>query len=159
MILNRYFSRKSEGALINSRAICAAALLIMIACQPLLAHTHLPAHPTMSPLPDLRIKKFLSPGNAPQKVKVFVANIGHLDSAKCVLRLTVRKINGVSVGRTTEIKVPALAAGKAEWVVIDAASILPKSVALNDTTFRLDVDPDDLVDEVNEDNNRVWYNL
>ena len=86
-------------------------------------------------------------------------NAGLIGSAECVLRLTVRKINGVSVGRTTEVQVPALAAGKADWVLIDAASILPKGVALGDTTFRLTVDPDDLVDEVNEKNNLVWYNL
>ena len=135
------------------KAICIVTMLLMITCQPLLAH------PLRSPLPDLRIKKFLSPLTGPQKLKVFVANIGHLGSAECVLRLTVRKIKGASVGRTIEIKVPALAAGKADWVLIDAASILPKGVAISDTTFRLDVDPDDVVDEVNEKNNRVWYNL
>jgi hypothetical protein len=44
-------------------------------------------------------------------------------------------------------------------VLMDAASILPKGVALNDTVFRVDVDPDDVVDETNERNNRVWYKL
>ena len=135
------------------KAICIVTVLIMIASQPLLAH------PLRSPLPDLQIKKFLSPGTAPQTLKVFVANTGQMDSAVCVLRLTVRKIKGASVGRTTEIQVPAIAAGKGEWVLIDAASILPKNVALGDTTFRLDVDPDDVVDEINEKNNQVWYNL
>lgn len=136
----------------KAKTICIVAVLLIAAHQPLLAH------PLMSPLPDLRIKKFLSRPPAPQKLKVLVMNTGLLGSAGCVLRLTVRKIKGASVGRTTEIKVPAIAASKAEWVLIDAASILPKGVALNDTSFRLDVDPDDLVDEVNEDNNRVWYN-
>src|SRR5215213_10002003 len=117
------------------KTIWMAALLLVVACQPSMAH------PRVSPLPDLRIKKFLSTPAAPQKLKVFVANSGRLGSAPCVLRLTVRKINGVSVGRTTEIPVPALAAGRAEWVSIDAASILPKVIALNDTTFRLDIDP------------------
>lgn len=117
------------------------------------------SHKLGSPLPDLQIKKFLSTPAAPQKLKVYVTNAGKLGSAPCVLRLTVRKINGTSVGRVTEIKVPALAAGKGEWVFIDAASILPKSVALNDTTFRLDIDPEDAIDEINEKNNQVWYNL
>jgi CARDB len=140
----------------KAKTICIAAMLLMIACQPLLAQTR------RSPLPDLLIKKFLFPRTGPQKLKVLkvlVANIGHRGSAQCVLRLTVRKINGVSdVSRIAEIKVPALFAGDAQWVLIDASSILPRGVALRDTTFRLEVDPDDLLDEVNEKNNRVRFN-
>jgi hypothetical protein len=137
----------------RAKTIFIVTVLLIVACQPLMAH------PLRSPLPDLRIKKFLPLPAAPQKLKVLVMNAGLIGSAECVLRLTVRKLKGVSVGRTTEVQVPALAAGKAEWVLIDAASILPKGVALADTTFRLDVDPEDVVDEVNEKNNLVWYNL
>ena len=133
------------------KSICTFTILLMIVCQPLLAH------PTRSPLPDLRIRSFLSPPTAPQKLKVLVVNIGHVHSAPCVLRLTVIRIKGASVSRTTDVQVPGMAAGRLEWLLIDASSILPKGIALSDTAFNIDVDPDDLVDEVNEKNNHLSY--
>ena len=55
--------------------------------------------------------------------------------------------------------VPALASGAGAWILIDADSILPNSVKLKATTFRLDVDVTKLVAESNESNNLEWHNL
>ena len=109
--------------------------------------------------PDLSIKEFLFPPTNDKALRVNVANSGKAGSPPSVLRLTVRKINGVAVGRTTEIKVPAIPAGKNKWVVIDAKSILPNNVALESTTFRLNADAGEKVAESDEGNNESWHNL
>src|SRR6185503_4335329 len=80
--------------------------------------------------PDLKIAQFLFPPTNDKGLRVHVANAGGGNAGACVLRLTVRKINGVAVGRVTEIPVPAIAAGKDTWLVIHADKILPKTVAL-----------------------------
>ena len=113
----------------------------------------------LSPIADLRIKQYLFPPADDKALKVRVVNTGNVASGNCVLRLTVRKINGVAVGRVIEIKLPALAAGKNKWFVIKAASILPKNVSLESTTFKLNVDVNEVVAESNESNNEVWHNL
>jgi subtilase family serine protease len=71
----------------------------------------------------------------------------------------VRKINDVAVGRVTEVKLQPLGAGKEKWVVIDAGSILPANVALEATTFKLNVDATEVVAESDETNNEAWHNL
>lgn len=109
--------------------------------------------------PDLKIAQFLFPPANDKALRVQVANAGGGNAGACVLRLTVRKINGVAVGRTTEIPVPAIAAGKDTWLVIHVDKILPKNVALKDTTFKLNIDATSTIAESDESNNEVWHNL
>ncbi|MCM3872268.1 MAG: hypothetical protein ND895_16425 [Pyrinomonadaceae bacterium] len=109
--------------------------------------------------PDLRIKEFLfSPAND-KVMKVHVANMGNAASGLCLLRLTVRKINGVAVGRVKEVKLLPLAAGQDKWIVVDAKSILPNNISLESTTFKLNADATSVVVESDESNNEVWHNL
>ena len=109
--------------------------------------------------PDLKITEYqFSPGND-KAMKVHVLNGGGAASALCVLRLTVRKINGVSVGRVAEVKLPAIAANSDKWIVVDAKSILPNNVSLESTTFRLNADASEIVAESDETNNELWHNL
>jgi len=107
--------------------------------------------------PDLRISEFVFANE--KSVRVHLVNVGSASSLPCVLRLTLRKINGVPVGRETEIRLPPLAAGKSKWFVIDAGRILPNSVALASTTFKLNADATSIITESNEANNEVWHNL
>jgi hypothetical protein len=108
---------------------------------------------------DLRVEQYLFPPTNEKALRVRVVNGGGAASGVCVLRLTVRKINDVAVGRTTEIKLQPLGAGKEKWVVIDAKSILPANVALEATTFKLNVDATEVVAESDETNNEKWHNL
>lgn len=110
------------------------------------------------PQPDLTIRQFLFPPTNDKALRVRVVNTGQGPSAACRLVLTVRKINGVAVGRTTHVNVPVLAAGAADWLHIDVKSILPNNVSLQSTTFRLNVDATKIVAESNEANNEVWHN-
>jgi hypothetical protein len=110
-------------------------------------------------MPDLTINQFLFPPSTDKALRVQVENSGNAVAAPCILRLTVRKINGTPVGRSTEIKIPAIPAGKDKWFVIKVKDILPVNVALEDTTFRLNVDVGGVVAESSESNNEVWHNL
>src|SRR5215204_2831399 len=109
--------------------------------------------------PDLRIRQFLFPPTNDKALRVHVVNTGQSASGACRLILTVRKINGVAVGRKTHVNVPALAAGAGDWLHIDAESILPNNVSLHSTTFKVNVDGTEIVAESNEANNEVWHNL
>jgi CARDB len=109
--------------------------------------------------PELRVEQFLFPPTNDKALRVRVVNGGGAASGLCVLRLTVRKINDVAVGRVTEIKFQPLGAGKERWVVVDAKSILPVNVALTATTFKLNVDATEVVAESDESNNEAWHNL
>jgi len=109
--------------------------------------------------PDLRIKQFLFPPTNDKALRVHLVNTGQAPSGACRLFLTVRKINGVAVGRKTHVNVPALSAGADVWLVISATSILPNNVSLQSTTFKLNVDATDIVAESDESNNEVWHNL
>jgi subtilase family serine protease len=71
----------------------------------------------------------------------------------------VRKINGISVGRVKEVKLPPLAPGAVKWLVFDAKSILPNNISLESTTFKLNADATEIVAESNEKNNELWHNL
>ena len=108
---------------------------------------------------DLKVRQFLFPPNADKALRVQIANYGTAVAPANVLRLTVRKINGTPVGRVTEIQVPSLGAGKADWVLINVEEILPKNVALKDTTFKLNIDATKLISESDEANNEIWHNL
>lgn len=135
-------------------AIGGSALLVP-------AHTRGTAHNiNANPAqPDLRIKQFLfSPGND-KAIKVQVANIGNAAAGRSILRITVRKINGVPVGRVKEFKLPPLSPGADKWIVVDAKSILPNNISLESTTFKLNADATSIVVESNEANNEVWHNL
>ena len=106
---------------------------------------------------DLSIKEFLFPPTNDKALRVHVTNTGNAASTPCVLRLTVRKINGVAVGRVTEIKLLPIPPGKDKWVVIDAKSILPNNVSLESTTFKLNADAAGTVSESDEGNNETWH--
>lgn len=108
--------------------------------------------------PDLSIEKFLFPPTNEKALRVHVVNSGNAASTPCVLRLTVRKINGVAVGRVTEVKLLPIPPGKDKWVVIDAKSILPNNVSLESTTFKLNADATETVAESDESNNEIWHN-
>lgn len=107
---------------------------------------------------DLSIRQFLFPPTNDKALRVRVVNTGQGPSAACRLVLTVRKINGVAVGRTTYVNVPALAPGADDWLHIDVKSILPNNVSLQSTTFRLNLDATGIVAESNEGNNEAWHN-
>jgi hypothetical protein len=118
-----------------------------------------PVSPPLLAAPDLKIQQFLFPPLNDKALRVQVVNSGNAISGRCLLRLTVRKINGVAVGRETQISLPALAPGQHKWFVINAKSILPNNVALEATTFKLNADATGLVAESDESNNEVWHNL
>lgn len=109
--------------------------------------------------PDLRILQFLFAPTDNKVVRVQVVNSGNAVASACRLVLTVRKINGVAVGRQTHVNVPALAAGKTVWLNINAKNILPNNVSLESTTFRLNVDATEIVNEIDENNNEIWHGL
>jgi CubicO group peptidase (beta-lactamase class C family) len=110
-------------------------------------------------LPDLRIREFRFPISQPKVVHVVVGNAGPVAAGPSVLRLTVRRINGTPIARTENLAVPALASAQSVAIAIDATSILPNSIDLKSTTFRLDVDATSVVNESNEVNNLEWHNL
>ena len=108
---------------------------------------------------DLLIREFRFPANNDKTVRVHIVNRGGVASELCIVRLTVRKIKGVPVGRVIETKLPPLAVSDAKWLVINAASILPSDISLESTTFKLNADATSIVTESNEANNEVWHNL
>ena len=109
--------------------------------------------------PDLRIRQFLFPPTNDKALRVHVVNTGKSPSGACRLVITVRKINGVAVGRKTHVNVPPLAAGADDWLHIDVKSILPNNISLQSTTFKLNVDATGIIAESDEGNNEVWHNL
>jgi len=108
---------------------------------------------------DLSISDFVFAPNNEKAVRVHIVNKGAVTSGACVLRLTVRKVNGIPGGRFTEIKLQPLSPGKDRWLLINARSILPNNVSLESTTFKLNADATSIVAEANEANNEVWHNL
>jgi len=108
---------------------------------------------------DLRIREFVFNAANDKAVRVRIVNTGGASSVLCILRLTVRKINGVSVGRVADVRLPPLAPGKDAWMVINAKSILPTNVSLESTTFKINADATSIIMESNEANNEVWHNL
>ena len=110
-----------------------------------------------SVLPDLRVRRYVFLDS--KNVAVQVANTGLGDAKASVLRLTIRRINGTPVGRQKAFRTPAIPAKSTAWVLMDAKSLLPKSVHIQSTVFRTDLDVTSKVAEVNESNNRTWHNL
>ena len=117
---------------------------------------HVSAYPAQ---PDLRIPQFQFSPADDKAMKVHIVNSGNAPSQLCILRLTVRKINGVPVGRVLEIKLPPLAPTKDTWLLINAKGILPNNISLASTTFKLNADATSIVVESDEGNNEVWHNL
>jgi hypothetical protein len=97
-------------------------------------------------------------GNSDKFVLVHVMNAGNAATTPCRLMLTVRKINGIPANRQKVATVPALEPDKDTWVLIDASSILPNSVGLETTSFKLNVDATNLLHESNESNNEALHN-
>lgn len=111
------------------------------------------------PMPDLIIRgnEFTFDGN--KSVKVYVSNNGDAPSRRCILELTVRKIAGTPVGRVTKATIPVIAPGQYVEIRLDATAILPNTVNLKDTTFKVIADSTKRNAESNEGNNEKWHNL
>jgi hypothetical protein len=145
-----------------SKQLIRVVALIVFGCSAFLVQAQSETQVTPSAsvaLPDLQIRQFIFSPTNDKAMKVQVVNTGGAASGLCILRLTVRKINGVSVGRVTEVKLPPLAAGKDKWLVVDAKKILPNNISLESTTFKLNADATSIVAESAENNNEVWHNL
>jgi len=110
-------------------------------------------------LPDLRIGEYQFVPVNDKGLRVKIVNAGRSASEPCRLELTVRKINGTPVGRTMYQTIPAIRGRSVEWITLDAEKILPKDVALADTTFKLIADSTERVTESDENNNETWHNL
>ncbi len=153
----------------NGKRIVVTVLVIIVAGVSAFAKARpaTPAHKleangkviAMAAAPDLRIHDIVFPADNEKLVRVHVINAGGVASPLCILRLTVRKINGVPAGRVAEIKLPPLAPGKDKWLVINANSVLPNNISLASTTFKLNADATSIVTESDEANNEVWHNL
>jgi hypothetical protein len=111
------------------------------------------------PMPDLIVRgnEFEFVGN--KKVNVYVSNNGDAPSKRCILELTIRKINNAAVGRVKKAAIPAIQPGKFVKIPVDATSILPNAVNLQNTTFKVIADSTNLNIESNETNNEKWHNL
>lgn len=127
-------------------------------CQPG-SFTHQTPQPLRFRRADLKIRQYRFSRRGTQRIKIQVANLGRRAARPTVLRLTVRRIDGTPVGRMMKIKVPVIKGRQTQWVSLNAAQILPITVALKDTTFRMDVDSTNVVKEANETNNTTWHNL
>ena len=110
-------------------------------------------------LADLQVPAIKFARHSDKIAYVVVKNMGGAPSAASKLQLTVRKINGTPVGRTTVALTHGLAPGQQHVVQVDTSSILPKSVKLSDTVFRVDADVTKIIPETNENNNQRWHNL
>lgn len=150
--------RKRPGSLLLAVVACFSAL-----SQPLAVSAGVagPSGQGLAPkaAADLLISEFVFLKENEKAVRVHVLNRGGTASRLCILRLTVRKINGVPAGRVTEVKLPSLSSGKAIWLLIHANSILPNNVSLKATTFKLNADATSIITESDEANNEVWHNL
>jgi len=125
--------------------------------RPESAPTRVPTRPTSIGNADLEVSAIRFAIRQPQLAVAVVKNIGEGPARPSVLRLTVRKIGSVSVGRTKDFRVPSIAAGKSTSVNVDASSVLPNGVRLRSTTFRLDADNTKVVAEPDEANNLKWH--
>ncbi|MDT4895201.1 MAG: hypothetical protein QOH25_278 [Acidobacteriota bacterium] len=135
------------------KTICLASLFVCM-LQPLPARTHAPAN-----MPDLWVRQYQFAPTNDKAVRVQVANKGNAASTACRLEITIRKINGTPVGRTLFRVIQPIQPGQGDWVLVDAKSILPNNVSLNDTTFKLIADAKNQVSESDETNNEKWHNL
>ena len=127
-------------------------------CQPG-SFTHQTPTPHRFRRADLKVRQYRFGHMGTKRIKIQVANVGRRAARPTVLRLTVRRIDGTPVGRMMKIKVPVIKGQQTQWVRLNTAKILPKTVALKDTTFRIDVDSTNFVQESNEKNNTTWHNL
>lgn len=157
MGLNAIMKRRLPGSIILVTVICGSAF-----AQPLagaVGPAEANGEAARLAVPDLHISEFVFEPANEKAVRVQIVNGGGAASSLCMVRLTVTKINGIEVGRVTEVKLPPLAPGKNKWIVINAKSILPNNVSLEATTFKLSADATSIVTESNEANNEVWHNF
>lgn len=129
-----------------------------VECQPG-RFTHQAPHKFRLRRADLKVRQYRFSRIGMKRIKIQVANLGRRTAQPTVLRLTVRRIDGTPVGRMMRIKVPAIKGHQTQWVGLNTAKILPKTIALKETTFRIDVDSTNFVKESNEMNNTTWHNL
>lgn len=106
--------------------------------------------------PDLRIRQ-ISFEEDNKKVKVQVYNGGNADAVATMFLLRIGKINGTKVNRKKSYKMPPLGKQKAVWITLDANSLLPDSVSLKSTFFRVSVDIPDIINEPDEKNNHYYH--
>jgi hypothetical protein len=119
---------------------------------------------SLSPLPDLQIKQYEFHQSDVKKVRVLIVNTAmgasgpaQIKPGPALLHLTVQKIGDAQVSRKVDVELPNIPGKESKWLMIDAAGILPKNVALKDTAFRLDIDPTHVIDEIDEDNNQAFH--
>lgn len=110
-------------------------------------------------LPNLTVTEYQFVPSNNKGLRIKVENTGNTASSASTLQLTVRKINGNAVGRTLSVDVPVISAGGFKWISVNTVKILPKSVSLSDTTFKLIADFAETVTESNESDNEKWHNL
>jgi hypothetical protein len=118
----------------------------------------------LSPLPDLQIKQYEFHHSDVKKVRVLIVNTAmgasgpaQIKPGPAILRLTVQKIGDAQVSRKVDVEAPNIPGKESKWLMIDAAGILPKNVALKDAAFRLDIEPTHVIDEIDEDNNHAFH--
>lgn len=109
-------------------------------------------------LPDLTIQSFDFDPSNDKAVVVNVLNKGTIAKGAIKLELTIRKIGASAVGRKFSVDIDQIGPGQ-KAVTIDASTILPKNVRLQDTTFKIIVDATAIITESNETNNEIWHNL
>lgn len=145
--------------MLNKLLALISTCLTLIFLQIIFTANPLQARTLASDLPDLKVRQYQFVPNNEKALRVQVANFGKSASSPCSLELIIRKIAGVAAARKVSATVPTIGVGKAEWVLINASAILPQTVKLKDTTFRLVVDATKLVAESDELNNEIWHNL
>jgi hypothetical protein len=109
------------------------------------------------PKPDLRVAQYRFAQRSDSVLEVEIANDGGADAGPAVLRLTINKIRGATVGRTTEVPLRGVPMETTIWTSVDALRLLPSGVALRGTAFTLNVDSANAVDESDESNNASRY--
>lgn len=108
--------------------------------------------------PDLRIRRIKFSESNDKVMNVQVYNGGNADAGATEFLLAIGKINDTKVNRRENYKMPPLPMGKDTWVEINAETLLPNSVSLKSTLFRLTVDMPDIISEPNEENNNYYHN-
>lgn len=143
-----------------------ALISLLIACAAVASQAQNTNTPRTAPRPrpqifrpDLIIQEYEFAPTNNKSLRVKVANIGNGIAGACFLRLTIRKIKGVAVGRTKLLSVPAISVGGHAWITFIADGILPNDVDIKNTTFKLNVDITNSVIESKETNNEKWHNL
>lgn len=107
--------------------------------------------------PDLVVSDYTFPNAQPQSVIVTIANQGNAPVGKSILYLEVTQINGTQANRYTRVQVPPIGVNNVVTVNVDASSLLPNTVDLENTRFYLEADFGNNIPEMDELNNRLGH--